>query len=283
MVVGTRFLVSQTDPFTLAIFRLGIATLCLLPGAYWTPSPRITKRDLVAIAALGIMFFACFSAGLGFALQSTTAARGGLIMAVIPILTVFVARGLDHEHLTREKILGAMLSFAGVGAVMATDVLSNNSNALRGDAIMLVLVVLAAFFNVLSRPYLQRYAQIRVIALFMASGWLALTVCSFAAGWADPWPTLNRAGWLSLLYIGTIAGAVPMFLYHWALGRIEASQVAVSNGISPLSAAFFGVLLLAEPLSWRLGVGLVMVICGIYLVSWRGFQQTTHSEETAKI
>ena len=67
-----------------------------------------------------------------------------------------------------------------------------------------------------------------------------------------------------------------MFLFHWALGRIEASQVAVSNSISPLSAAFFGVLLLAEPLSWRLGVGLVMVISGIYLVRWRGFQQTTH-------
>jgi drug/metabolite transporter (DMT)-like permease len=147
---------------------------------------------------------------------------------------------------------------------------------------MLVLVVLAAFFNVLGRPYLQRYAQIRVVSLFMASGWLALTVCSFAAGWADPWPALNRAGWLSLLYIGTVAGALPMFLYHWALGRIEASQVAVSNSISPLSAAFFGVLLLAEPLSWRLGIGLVMVISGIYLVSWRGFQQTTDSEETAK-
>lgn len=94
-------------------------------------------------------------------------------MAVGPILTVFVARWLGHEHLTPQKILGATLSFSGVGAVMATDVLSNNSNALRGDAIMLVLVVLAAFFNVLGRPYLQRYAQIRVVSLFMASGWLA--------------------------------------------------------------------------------------------------------------
>jgi len=71
------------------------------------------------------MFFSFFSAGLGFALQSTTAARGGLIMAVVPILTVFVARWLGHEHLTPKKILGATLSFSGVGAVMATDVLSN--------------------------------------------------------------------------------------------------------------------------------------------------------------
>ena len=273
MVVGTRLVVSQTDPFTMAIFRLGIATLCLLPGAYLTPSPPMSKRDLAGIAALGIMFFAFFSAGLGFALQSTTAARGGLIMAVIPILTIFVAHLLDYEHLSKEKILGALLSFAGVGAVVTTDVLGNKSDILKGDAIMLVMIVLAAFFNVLSRPYLQRYAQIRVIALLMGSGWLALTVCSYAAGWTDLSPTLDRAGWIGLLYIGTIAGAVPMFLYHWALGRIEAGQVAVCNAISPLSAALFGVLILSEPLSWHLAVGLVLVIGGVYLVSWRGLRQ----------
>ena len=269
MVVGIRYLVSEIDPITTAVFRLGLATLCLIPPALLTSGPRIARRDLVPIAALGIAFFTFFSAGLATALQYTTASRGGLIMAAIPILTLLVARGLGREMLTRSKILGSMLTLIGIGAVVGENVFGNGAETLRGEAIMLAMVLLAAVFNVLSRPYLQRYAQIKVLAVLMGSGWVVLAAFTFAAGWADPWPALSRTGWLSLVFLGTVAGALPMFLYHWALGRIEASQVSVTNGLSPLTAMLLGALLLAEPLSWRLGVGLILVLAGIYMTNQR--------------
>ncbi len=266
MAVAMRYLVSSIDPVTLAIFRTGAGVLCLLPAALLTPGPRFARRDLLPIALLGVMFFALFGPGFATALKYTTATRAATVMALAPIVTLLAAAALGRESLTRNKLLGALLSIAGVAVVVSEPASSNAAKeSLRGDAIVLGLVCLIALFNTLSRPFLQRYPPVRVTTCFMACGWVAMFSVSLAADWIEPFPELSAFQWLVLLYLGTVVSAVPSFLYHWALGRIEAGQVTVTLGLNPISAAFFGVLLLSEPLAWQLLAGLVLVLAGIYL------------------
>ena len=266
MAVAMRYLVTSIDPVTLALIRTGAGVLCLLPPALLAPGPRFARRDLLPIALLGVMFFALFSPGFATALKYTTATRAATEMALAPIATLLTAAAFGREPLTRNKLFGALLSFAGVAVVVGESVSSNPAQeTLRGDAIVLGLVCLIALFNTLSRPFLQRYPPVRVTTCFMACGWLAMFSVALAADWIEPFPQLSALQWLVLIYLCTVVSAVPSFLYHWALGKIEAGQVTVTLGLNPVSAAFFGVLLLSEPLAWQLLAGLVLVLAGIYL------------------
>ena len=266
MAVAMRYMVASIDPVTLALIRTGAGVLCLLPPALLAPGPRFERGDLLPIALLGVMFFALFGPGFATALKHTTATRAATELALAPVATLLAAAALRREPLTRNKLLGALLSFAGVAVVVSESTSATpEQDTLRGDAIVLGLVCLIALFNTLSRPFLQRYPPVRVTAFFMASGWLAMFSVSLAADWIEPVPELSSLQWLVLVYLCIVVSAVPSFLYHWALGRAEAGQVTVTLGLNPVSAMFFGVLLLSEPLAWQLPAGLVLVLAGVYL------------------
>jgi drug/metabolite transporter (DMT)-like permease len=79
-------------------------------------------------------------------------------------------------------------------------------------------------------------------------------------------PTLDAKGWLVILFIGAIGGALSFFLYAWALGRTAPTATMILLPLNPMAAIFTGVLFLGEPLTSGLFVGLALVIFGIFLV-----------------
>src|SRR5262249_61442264 len=56
----TRYLVTGSDPITLAILRWGIGFLCVLPAALLLRVKWRARRDLAGVAFLGLCFFGLF-------------------------------------------------------------------------------------------------------------------------------------------------------------------------------------------------------------------------------
>src|SRR5262245_60688730 len=85
-----RFMIGSSDPMTLAALRFGFGFVILLPVALWLRRSWPTGRDWIGVVGLGVLFFgvcqSLFNAALGF----TTAARGALSMATLPLLTMLV-------------------------------------------------------------------------------------------------------------------------------------------------------------------------------------------------
>jgi drug/metabolite transporter (DMT)-like permease len=79
-------------------------------------------------------------------------------------------------------------------------------------------------------------------------------------------PNLDTAGWLVILYIGAIGGALSFFLYAWALGRTAPTATMILLPLNPMTAMVAGVAFLDEPLNSGLFLGLALVIGGIFLV-----------------
>src|SRR5215831_8566390 len=72
-LVATRYVVQQTDGLTVAMLRYCVATACLLPPALIFYPVSMAKRDFIAIAALGILYFGIFPWCISAAMQFTTA------------------------------------------------------------------------------------------------------------------------------------------------------------------------------------------------------------------
>lgn len=265
-MVATRFVVDESGPATLAMFRYAIGALCLLPVLRWQRQPmRFARGDILPIAGLGIVQFGLLIALLNYGLSFIPAARAALIFASFPLLTMVVAALLGRERLTLAKTSGVLLTMAGVALALGDKLLEpGRTDGFIGEAAVLLAALCGAVCSVLYRPYLQRYPTLPVgaFAMLASVGFLALLAAGEGAfsGWAG----YSAGGWVAVLFIGVSSG-IFYFVWLWCLRHTSPTRVTIFLGLSPVTAALFGVLLLDEPLTLPLLAGIAALIAGLWL------------------
>src|SRR4051812_23144872 len=90
-LAGTRFAVGSLDPMAVAAFRYGIGALLLLPFAPRALSLFKRRGDAAATLGLALLFFGIYPYTFALALAHTTAVRGSLALASMPLLTLAFA------------------------------------------------------------------------------------------------------------------------------------------------------------------------------------------------
>jgi len=58
---------------------------------------------------------------------------------------------------------------------------------------------------------------------------------------------------------------VSYLLWYWALGRADASKVAVFSNLQPVVTAIAAWLVLGERIGWEVAVGGILVLAGVRL------------------
>lgn len=85
------------------------------------------------------------------------------------------------------------------------------------------------------------------------------------------WRTLGQAGSRPLLMMavggGLVAGAVGMLCFYTAIKGAPLNQVMPIAFTSPLFGALMGLIFGGEPLTWKVGLGILMTIGGIALLT----------------
>ena len=263
----TRYLVGDADPLTLALLRWGIGFLCLLPFALLMPVKWPKPRDWPAVAALGVSFFGLFFILYNIALGYTTAARASLALSTLPLQTMLVGAILRVEPMTVRKSVGVMIAVSGVIAALATGLSAAPAGAWRGELIMVAAVFCMAFYNVLSRPLMQRSSALGFLIVGMGAGATALLLVSGASGSIGVLAEFGRAQWIAAAYLGIGGGAMAFILWVLALQRATPTRVANTMTVNPIAAALLATHLVDEPITWNLVVGLVAVFLGIWIAT----------------
>ena len=265
-LVATRYVVGQADGLTVAMLRYCVATVCLLPVAVIFYPVEVAKKDFFFIAALGALYFGIFPWCISSAMQFTTASAGSIVLACTPAVTLILAGLWGSERMTARKCLGVTLAIVGAGVAIGGALVVLTTASWYGHALMIAATVCGAVYAVFSKPYLAKYPPIVVTAIAMGAG-AAMLLCVWSVrNLPTGLPDLDARGWLVILFIGAIGGALSFVLYAWALGRTAPTATMILLPLNPMAAIFTGVLFLGEPLTSGLFVGLALVIFGIFLV-----------------
>ena len=269
-MVATRFVVDQTGPTSLALLRYVIGFCCLLPVVWLSAGPvRFARRDVLPIALLGITQFGILIALLNYGLRFIPSARAALIFATFPLLTMVLAVALGHERLTLPKILGVLLTIAGVGLALGEKALQGGgAQEWVGELAVFASASSGAVCSVLYRPYLRKYPALPVSAFAMLASVGFLAILAAGEGFFVSPPRFTPGGWLAIVFIGLSSG-VGYYLWLWALGHAPATQVTVFLALSPVTAAALGALFLGEAISGGSAVGLACVALGLWLANRR--------------
>lgn len=270
-VVATRKIIGDIAPLNLAFLRYAIGGACLAafvsairPGAL-----RIPRGQLAPIVLLGVLMYALFPVLFNTSLQYTTASRGAVILALMPLFTAVLGAHARSERLRPAQWLGVALSIGGVAVVFAESGLgfTDGRKVAIGNALMVIAALTGAVYSVRARPYLQRFGAPPVAAIAMLSGAALLLIPALARGVAGEISAASTETSLLVLYLAIPGGALAFFLTTFALSRLTATQATLYINLNPIVATILAALLLDEPLSRWFGLGFILVIIGLLLAN----------------
>jgi drug/metabolite transporter (DMT)-like permease len=271
-VVATRVAVQEVPPLNLAVLRFGqgglILFLCLFIGA--RDLLKVKLHDLPFLVFLGAILFAVFPVTFNIGLRLTEASRGALMLATMPIWSAWLARAARKERLILRQVAGILLTFTGVGVVLAERGLrwQGTSLAFGGDGLMLLTALCGAIYGVLAQRMLARYSALTVTTYAMVFGTFLLFPAALAEGLPQAFERIDEKVAVLILFLGIFGGALGYFLWTFALTRLTPTQVAVYVNVNPIVAIILGAALLAEKLTGAFVVGFVAVVVGVLFVNW---------------
>jgi drug/metabolite transporter (DMT)-like permease len=197
------------------------------------------------------------SSGLASILNSTTT----LWTAVL----IFWA--MPAERPTRVGYLGVVLGFAGVVILVLPDILAHG---MSGNFFGAMAVLVAALSYAANAIYQRR--KMRSVSVFDVSlGQLAATVI-FAIPLAAPsLPHVHVAlkSMAAVIALGAGATGIAYLLYYYVMNSLGAVRAAGVTLLVPVTAVFWGVVLLHEGFSWTIVFGMAVILAGTVLTNLR--------------
>ncbi|GAO02242.1 DMT family transporter [Anaeromyxobacter sp. PSR-1] len=257
----------ELSPFEVALVRFALSSLAF-GLLLWRRPVRVARRDLLALAGLGIIAIpvnqGLFLAGMAW----TTPGHAALLYALTPVFVFLIARVRLGERAGPAKLAGIALAFAGVVVVLlgrGAVGLHGSSRQLAGDLLILLAVVAWSVFAVAGKPYAQRYGAVGSTGVALVLGTLAYLPFGLVATDWSLLGALSATGWASLGYLVLLTSVVAYILYYWALSRTEASRVAIWSNLQPVLTALLAWAIAGERLTAPFVAGGAMVIAGVIL------------------
>ena len=261
-MVATRALDGALGPVTLALLRYGVALAVLSVPFLRAGYGALPRRDLMAVAALGVVQFGLLIILLNWGLTRVGAAEGAVLFGVFPLVALALAAVLGRERAPPRLWLGMTATLAGIALVTGAG--QGGVVDPSGAAAVLAAAVCGAAAAVGFGPWLARYPTLRVGTVSMAAAVVALVPPALAEA---PWTALAALpprGWLLVAFIGLTSGA-GYLVWLTALRHLPAGRAALLLGLSPVTAAALGTTLLGEAVSPGFWPGLALVLAGVSL------------------
>jgi drug/metabolite transporter (DMT)-like permease len=273
--VATRIVLHDVGPATLAVARLAIGAMVIVPLAFLQRAPhrRLSRADRWNVFWMGVLGFAAAFGFANWGMARSTATNAALLITVEPISLILLSPVFLGERLIRRELVGAVLTL--VGAVL---VVLNGLPGLsvtfaphwRGDILLVLSGLSYAAYSLFGRGVLARHAVLPVTAWSIVWG-LAAMLPFGALEWLDGHrPVWTPVAIWGTLYLAIVVTALGYLVWNYALERVEAPRLALFVNVQPVVGALLGVWWLREPLTAFTVIGGLLVLLGLHLAMRAG-------------
>jgi drug/metabolite transporter (DMT)-like permease len=257
--------VGEVSPIVLVFVRCVVGAALLLPWTIAKGQLRSALRHWRALLLFTVLEMAGPWLLIGYAEQSLSSSLTGLLVAGVPFVAALAAVLLgEEERLTPVRLLGMAIGVVGIGVLLGLDV--EGANLLPLLAIGLVLIGYATGPLVVTRalPGVSGVAA-SSIALFVT----AVVYAPFAVPQLDQAANASAQAWLSLVALGVLCTALALALFFALIREVGPQRALVITFVNPAVAVLLGVLLLDEPFTLGIALGLPLVLIGCVLATRR--------------
>lgn len=222
--------------------------------------PRVLGPGLVIGVLFGLEFLALFP---GVAL--TTAARAVLFLYTAPFFTALFAHVfLPQERLRSRQMVGLVVAFSGVALAFA-DGLGAPGGSLLGDALCAAAGVLwgATTVFIKANPTMRGERPECMLLYQLAVSAVVIGVAAVLLGDVAAPSGFSGLAWASLFYQTVIVTFASYLAWFQLVSRNQAAALSGLTFLAPLFGIAAGHVILGEPASPALLLGLVAVAVGM--------------------
>ncbi|MEB3177733.1 MAG: DMT family transporter [Nostocaceae cyanobacterium] len=251
---------------------------------------QLSRQDWLSIAVIALLSAAIAPAATFTALSKTMVTNVVLIGRIEPPLFLALSVWLLRERINSWKILGAIVSFAGVLVTVFLQSIWENmmvSNIFAtvgvGGIYAAIGAITLAISSIISKTRLSRIP----LGLFMVFRTMLGTVFFFFAaiyfyGFHHFMDAFSPFLWQWMLFYGGVIIALGQICWFTGLKKSSSSTVTIASAFNPVAAVFAAYLILGELPTLSQYIGGAIILVGIVLSQIGNLSQPQQIKNAAK-
>jgi drug/metabolite transporter (DMT)-like permease len=268
IVVKSAVAVLPPIGFTFLRFVLATTTLFVLLRLR-EGSLSLPRRDLVAIMGFGALGFGVYQILWTTGLTTVPAGDSALLIAATPVFVALLAVVAGTDVLTRTRLAGVLMSFAGVAVVIASGPGLTLGGSISGELITLAAAFCWAIFTAYASPYLRRNSPLRATARGTLAGTLVLAPLAILQLRSVDVAALGPEVGLAILYSGFLAAGVSNVIVMNGVKVVGPTRTAALQYLVPFIAVVLAAVILSEPIRPGQIIGGIVILAGVALTRIR--------------
>ena len=253
-------------PAIVVFGRVLIGAAILIPLAIRDRSIFGAFRGIKYVAVYALLEMVIPWILIGTAEQKISSGLAGLLIASVPIWSNLITyfQG-DKDALKANRIVGISIGFLGVVLIVGIETLTGSSDPL---SILMVIVsaIAYAYAVIMIRNKLPDVSGIAINAVAMV-----LTAIFYLPFTIALWPdhAVSREATYSVIALGIFSTGIAFAFFFTLMADIGPTRASVVTYWNTAIAVVLGVIILSEPITVGIGIGLPLVMLGSWLVNRR--------------
>ena len=259
--------VDPQDGFSPAIVVFGrvlIGALVLIPIAIYDKSffTAIKGWKYIAVYALFEMVGPWIL--IGTAEQKISSGLAGLLVSSVPIFSTLIASYYGDKTVWQpRRLIGIIIGFLGVFLLVGIESFTGSS-----DPISILMTLAAALGYAFAVIYITRKMP-GVSGVAINGIAMAMTAVFYSPALFFLWPdrAVSANAIYALIALGVFSTGIAFAVFFTVMAEIGPTRASLVTYMNTAFAVVLGVLILSEPLTIGIIVGLPLVLIGSYLAS----------------
>ena len=244
--------------------RFSIATLIL--GVVMIANRKsfaVTRGELTTMASLGALM-AVSSLTYYQSFRYMDAGIASTILFVYPVMVAVIMATFFREKVTATTITSIVLALAGIGLLYRGD--AGISLSMTGVMLVMVSSLTYAVYIVIVNQSEIRMSIVKLTFYVL----LICAMCLFAYSFTSSdlhlmLPPSPRA-WFFACWLGLVPTVLSLLFMTIAVHEVGATPTAIMGALEPLTAVAIGVMMFGEAFTFRLCIGIVLILAAVLLI-----------------
>ena len=243
--------------FSMAVLMLAVMLLVE------RKSFRISSSELKTLGSLGLLF-AASSITYYQSFRFMDAGIASTILFVYPVMVAVIMATFFREQVTASAVTSIILALAGIGLLYRGD--AGVSLSTIGVLLVMLSSLTYAIYIVVVNQSSIRMSSLKLTFYVLLICMLSLLAYSFTLPDLHLMLPPSPRAWFFACWLGLVPTVLSLVLMTIAVHEVGATPTAIMGALEPLTAVTIGVTVFGESLTFRLVVGIVLILSAVLLI-----------------
>jgi drug/metabolite transporter (DMT)-like permease len=263
--VFIKWLLEPAGVWGVVFIRCLAGATILLPILCWKHRQNLKNLPIKSLIVVGI-----FNAGLPWGLIALSETQvnsniASVLNATTPIWTGLIGLFVYHVVLSKWQWIGIVFGFIGILILIDINLGKLAGNHFIGIGTMILAAVSYGFASQYTKRHLGEVGVVITTLFTLLVGAVVGLIGMIVTEPADFTALLSLKPALAIVGLGCFGSGIGNLLYFYMMKKGSPEFATTVTYLIPVSAMVWGYVLLGEPVTSNLFIGLLVIAVGVYL------------------